>query len=192
MMKRRANAGFTLSETLTTVLLLGIVFAAIGGGIVMLRNSYLAITKKSEAQVLLSTVATQVSADLHNTSDIYTVTTTSGTASTVETYYFCNNRDMAIQYVSKASGSAAAEPLRFIVYGDKEKTPYDLVTSKTNTSLVAVMVPEDGDNLIKYSDGLFTFKIKICDKNDTAQKAIEENEFTVRPYNTVMQDAVAG
>ena len=48
-MKKNRRAGFTLAETLITVLLMAIVFMAITGGFVALQRSYKKITQKANA-----------------------------------------------------------------------------------------------------------------------------------------------
>jgi len=61
--KLHSRAGFNLTETLMTVLLLTIVLGAITGGIAAAQRAYTKIRMKSDAQMLLSTTITEISAE---------------------------------------------------------------------------------------------------------------------------------
>ncbi len=56
--------GFTLSETLMTVVLIGFVTMAMAGGIVAARNVYQRISLRADAQTLLATTVSAVTEDL--------------------------------------------------------------------------------------------------------------------------------
>ena len=61
--RKNKQAGFSLSETLITVLLLTIVLSAVTVGITAVRNSYKRIVLKADAMTLLSTIAVSMEAD---------------------------------------------------------------------------------------------------------------------------------
>ena len=60
--------GFTLSETLMTVVLIGLVTMAMAGGIVAARNVYQRISLRADAQTLLATTVSAVTEDLSSVS----------------------------------------------------------------------------------------------------------------------------
>lgn len=60
--------GFTLSETLMTVVLIGLVTMAMAGGIVAARNVYQRISLRADAQTLLATTVSAVTEDLASVS----------------------------------------------------------------------------------------------------------------------------
>ena len=63
MKKLHSRLGFNLAETLMMVLLLTIVLGAITGGIAAAQRAYTKIRMKSDAQMLLSTTITVISAE---------------------------------------------------------------------------------------------------------------------------------
>jgi prepilin-type N-terminal cleavage/methylation domain-containing protein len=169
-MKNRNKAGFTLSETLTTVLLIGIIFAAVAGGVVVLRNAYESITVRADAQALLSTTVTQVSADLNSA--------TMSMTKDKNTYYFCTNRGAAIRYETEAGSTT--ETTKVLAYNGDEDY---LVTSGTSTKKLAAVLEGFGYNS---SENLFTVTIKVYDKN--TKKELESTELKVRPYIPVVSN----
>lgn len=68
--KKLNNHGFTLSETLVSLLILALVITLTGGGIVVVKNAYERVTMKANAQTLLSTTMTKVSNELRFAEDI--------------------------------------------------------------------------------------------------------------------------
>ncbi len=63
---RRRDAGFTLAETLLAVLIMSIIFTAVGGGVIVLKNNYEKVTQRAQAQVLLATTVSAMNADLES------------------------------------------------------------------------------------------------------------------------------
>lgn len=60
--------GFTLSETLMTVVLIGLITMAMAGGIVAAKNVYQRISLRADAQTLLATTVSAVTEDLSSVS----------------------------------------------------------------------------------------------------------------------------
>lgn len=163
-MKSRRTAGFTLSETLTTVLLLGIIFAAVGGGVVVLRNSYMAITEKADAQVLLSTAVAQISGDLHS------ATMSMKKEGIDNPFYYCSNRGVAIQYQESGDNG-----ITVVTYDGESDS---LVTKVASTKLVLAIKGFAYDAV----SNTFSMTISVNKGTDT----IESTSLTVRPFNTVV------
>ena len=65
-MERLDKKGFTLSETLISVMLLGAIFLAVGGGMVVLGGVNKEVSKKSAAQTMLTSAISEVSNDISN------------------------------------------------------------------------------------------------------------------------------
>ena len=67
-MKRwiKRDDGFTLAETLLAVLIMSIIFTAVGGGVVVMKNNYEKVTQRAQAQVLLATTVSAINADLES------------------------------------------------------------------------------------------------------------------------------
>ena len=68
--KLNSKAGFNLTETLVTILLMTIVLSAITGGIEAARRTYQSVRLKADAQMLLATTITEVSAEFERARDI--------------------------------------------------------------------------------------------------------------------------
>ena len=66
-MKIRNNKGFTLTETLMTVILVLLMTGAVAAGISIMNRTIRRIQNKANAEVLLSTTLTLISSDLKNT-----------------------------------------------------------------------------------------------------------------------------
>ena len=66
-MKIRNNKGFTLTETLLTVILVLLMTGAVAAGISIMNRTIRRIQNKANAEVLLSTTLTLISSDLKNT-----------------------------------------------------------------------------------------------------------------------------
>lgn len=62
--KIHSEEGFTLSETLMTVVLIGLITMAMAGGIVAARNVYQRISLRADAQTLLATTVSAITEDL--------------------------------------------------------------------------------------------------------------------------------
>ena len=66
--KIHSEEGFTLSETLMTVVLIGLITMAMAGGIVAAKNVYQRISLRADAQSLLATTVSAVTEDLSSVS----------------------------------------------------------------------------------------------------------------------------
>lgn len=66
--KIHSEEGFTLSETLMTVVLIGLITMAMAGGIVAAKNVYQRISLRADAQTLLATTGSAVTEDLSSVS----------------------------------------------------------------------------------------------------------------------------
>lgn len=163
MKKLKSQQGFSVSEMLMAVLIIVLTLSFIGGGMTVIKDAYLRITLRAEAETLLSTVITSVSYELRNANEIQKVEET-GENSYWSFYslergyrmYFENQEDNI--YI-KTEVSSAEIPL---------------VTDKTITN---GLVPRL-ENLT-YENQVFTYTIKIYYKNEVYAK----QEISVRPMN---------
>ena len=70
--KRNRKSGFTLAETLLTVLLMSVVLGAVASGIGVTKKAHDAITKKSRAGQMLSLASVRMEKDLGTAGDFVT------------------------------------------------------------------------------------------------------------------------
>lgn len=68
--KLNSKAGFNLTETLVTILLMTIVLSAVTGGIEAARRAYQSVRLKADAQMLLATTITEISTEFERAKDI--------------------------------------------------------------------------------------------------------------------------
>ncbi len=68
--KLNSKAGFNLTETLVTILLMAIVLSAVTGGLEAARRAYQSVRLKADAQMLLATTITEISTEFERTDDI--------------------------------------------------------------------------------------------------------------------------
>lgn len=167
--KQLNKKGFTLSETMMSVLILGLVIAITGGGIAVVKNAYQRITLKSHAQALMSTSITKVSEDLRFAEDIDTDGTDA--AGTVDSPQFTSGET---GYRIRFTNDSDKGIMRTYIYGTSIGSER-LLTDKTMTDgLVPSMT-------CTYDTSAKVFKVKITvSKND---KTISEQEVSIRPLN---------
>ena len=68
--KLNSKAGFNLTETLVTILLMTIVLSAVTGGIEAARRAYQSVRLKADAQMLRATTITEISTEFERAKDI--------------------------------------------------------------------------------------------------------------------------
>lgn len=124
--KIHSEEGFTLSETLMTVVLIGLITMALAGGIVAAKNVYQRISLRADAQTLLATTVSAVTEDLSSVSSCdalqssgssqQTVTLIQDDGNPVESnaFFYAESRGYWMQYRNGsygngASGSGASE-----------------------------------------------------------------------------------
>jgi len=177
-MKKRKRAGFTFAETLITVALLSIVFLAISGGFVVFQRAYKNITRKANAQVMLSTAIMQVTNDCKNATVYYSSTNAMDTSS----------RGYVIRYyVPDTTKGIIVQPFnQSTEQPDTVLKEIPLLTSKTNTDKMYTDFAWADTPCKINSDGtaLFSFTIYIK-ASDEENKVIEQQEIKVRSNNKV-------
>lgn len=163
--KKMNKKGFTLSETLASVLILILVVTIIGGGIVVVKNAYQRITLKANAQVLMSTAITKVSDELKFAENIEGTDTPT---------FVSGNNSYKMSFVN---GDGTADNLGIMeAYATGDSTQnIQLLSTKTMTD---GLVPSITYNYSS-DDKLFTATIEVKKDGTTVSK----QTITVRPLN---------
>lgn len=156
MKKLRAQKGFTLSELLVTLAILGVLTLAIAVGISSATTVYRQSVALSESGVLASTLSQAVSDELHYAKDIRVIEGTDTVTYTSQTY--------------GANVSITADKNGKLMVGS-----YQLVGDAAYTSLKAGVE-------ITYASGAFEVTITISNQEDTT---IRTQTFQVTPVNNV-------
>lgn len=127
-----------------TVLIMTIVMAAITAGVITARNVYLRISRKADAQTLLATTVSALTADFSNATRFGRETNGDGNDNGT---FFTTNRSYSIYYLNNGKGSGSTDKGIYVVpyingkAESSKKTP--LVTQKTQTlDLYAVITAE--------------------------------------------------
>ena len=182
-MKKRKRAGFTFAETLITVALLSIVFLAISGGFVVFQRAYKNITRKANAQVMLSTAIMQVTNDCKNAT-VYYSNKNDSSKNAMDT----SSRGYVIRYyVPDTTKGIIVQPFNHSTeQPDTVLKEIPLLTSKTNTDKMYTDFAWEDTPCTIMPDGtaLFSFTIYIK-ASDEKNKVIEYQKITVRSNSKV-------
>lgn len=118
--KIHSEEGFTLSETLMTVVLIGLITMAMAGGIVAAKNVYQRISLRADAQTLLATTVSAVTEDLSSVSSCdalqssgssqQTVTLIQDDGNPVESnaFFYAESRGYRMQYRNGTYGNGGS------------------------------------------------------------------------------------
>ena len=111
--------GFTLSETLMTVVLIGLITMAMAGGIVAAKNVYQRISLRADAQTLLATTVSAVTEDLSSVSSCDALQSSGssqteaaliqeGTPVGSNAFFYAESRGYRMQYRNGTYGNGAS------------------------------------------------------------------------------------
>lgn len=112
--------GFTLSETLMTVVLIGLVTMAMAGGIVAAKNVYQRISLRADAQTLLATTVSAVTEDLSSVSSCDALQSSGSSQQTVtliqddgnpiesNAFFYAESRGYRMQYRNGTYGNGTS------------------------------------------------------------------------------------
>lgn len=117
--KIHSEEGFTLSETLMTVVLIGLITMAMAGGIVAAKNVYQRISLRADAQTLLATTVSAVTEDLSSvsacdalqssgSSQTEAVLIQEGTPVGSNAFFYTESRGYRMQYRNGTYGNGAS------------------------------------------------------------------------------------
>lgn len=118
--KIHSEEGFTLSETLMTVVLIGLITMAMAGGIVAAKNVYQRISLRADAQTLLATTVSAVTEDLSSVSSCDALQSSGSSQQTVtliqddgnpiesNAFFYAESRGYRMQYRNGTYGNGAS------------------------------------------------------------------------------------
>lgn len=117
--KIHSEEGFTLSETLMTVVLIGLITMAMAGGIVAAKNVYQRISLRADAQTLLATTVSAVTEDLSSVSSCDALQSSgssqteaalieNGTPVGSNAFFYAESRGYRMQYQNGIYGNGAS------------------------------------------------------------------------------------
>ena len=193
--------GFTLSETLMPVVLIGLITMAMAGGIVAAKNVYQRISLRADAQTLLATTVSAVTEDLSSVSSCDALQSSGSSQQEVTliqegnpvepaAFFYAESRGYRMQYRNGTYGNGAsggntgteAQKGIQVVPKDNEGGSIPLLPDKVQTrglyaymESLSVTKPQS-----KEDGGYFTLKIQI--KNGKKGDQVVE-EATVCVHN---------
>lgn len=118
--KIHSEEGFTLSETLMTVVLIGLITMAMAGGIVAAKNVYQRISLRADAQTLLATTVSAVTEDLSSVSSCDALQSSGSSQQTVtliqddgnpiesNAFFYAESRGYRMQYRNGTYGNGTS------------------------------------------------------------------------------------
>lgn len=118
--KIHSEEGFTLSETLMTVVLIGLITMAMAGGIVAAKNVYQRISLRADAQTLLATTVSAVTEDLSSVSSCDALQSSGSSQQAVtlirddgnpvesNAFFYAESRGYRMQYRNGSYGTGAS------------------------------------------------------------------------------------
>ena len=158
MKKIQSQKGFSIPEMLMAVLIMALTLSFIGGGVTVIKDAYLKITIRKEAQILLSTVITAISKELQYADDVQ--------KSDSYLNFYNIDRGYRMSFENKNNNIYIRTEV-----GDEDKP---LLIDKIMTN---GLVPKIKD--LTYIDQIFTYKIEIEYKNEV----LAQQEISIRPMN---------
>lgn len=171
--KLNTSGGFTLAETLVTILIMTIVLSAITGGMMVARNAYRELSRKADAQTLLATSVSVITEDLSGASDFETAP-----SDCVDYSFKTTARGYRIAYRNAGSGSTDGSGN---TSGEKGIYVQPMLTgTDVNTSIETPLVTQKTSTLDLYT------KIEIKDAAADGEKPCSVVKVTVNVYSTLL------
>lgn len=164
--KLKSQQGFSLSEMMLAVLIIALTMGFIGGGITVVKDAYLRITLRAEAQTLMSTAVSAISVELRNADEIQEQISESGKS----TWTFYNIKRGYRIYFENIGENI------FIKTVEDSPTLIPLLTNQTKTNGLVPKIIE-----LKYENQVFTYVIGIYYKDEI----YAEQTINVRPMNAI-------
>lgn len=162
--KLKSQQGFSVVEMLMAILILILTLSFIGGGVTVIKDAYLRITLRTEAQTLLSTIITTVSNELQSANDVKKIE-----QANENIYWSFYNIERGYRMYFENTNNNIYIKTEVLSEG------LPLLTEKTITN---GLVPKIED--LTYENQVFTYTIKIYYKNEV----YAEQEISIRPINT--------
>ncbi len=177
----RSVNGFTLTEVLATVIIVGLVSAMLAGGVMLANKQFSSSMARSQAQELYSTLAKTLDNDLRYTGE-----------------FDNSDKDKGVHYYSEAHGAEIPDRLYL-----KTLTDDGNIQDMHEYGQLALCT-EDGSTISRllgrgaYNNGLvarvdsfsydpdfdcFVIKLSVARLSDTASPIIDGKQFTVKALN---------
>ena len=186
----------TLAETLMAVLIMSIIFTAVGGGVVVMRNNYEKVTLKAKAQVLIATAISAMNMDLEAATKVKI--NDSGDVD----YFYSSRRNLLMKYEAGTIENDGKETYKGILLipelgegvtvtpggtGDPapsaapEQKKYPLVSDRAATDLLYTDFDTAGGLSFDGTNGYFQYT--ICVKKMSDDKVMETMTIMVSPIS---------
>ena len=183
--KLKSNNGFTLVELLVTVLVMSLAGIAMTTGFRMVQNSYNDMTKKANAETLLSTTIYEISSHVRYADNVFTDKEGNNTR------FFDTNSGYIIKIDNPDKNDPVEKNLNGIIVrfyaGNKKLESHQLLSDKAMTDNLNPVIeyikwnrPEDGNKPVTA-----TFKVNVYDNENKDRKApVASQEVTVNLINS--------
>lgn len=161
--KLNRKSGFSLTETLSTMIIMSFVGIMVTTGIISASRAYKQITEHTNAQLMLSNTITALHDELiYALPDSLPDTLNKGTAISFE---HVKNGNETIKFQSADDDKGI-----FISYGEGSSTFYPLVSYQSSTSLY------NNWNVSNEGDGVLSIDVSVCKADGTELIKVENYE----------------
>lgn len=183
MRKLRNRKGMSLSETLITVAVFSVVLVAVTTGSVTSYRVYKQISKKADAETLLSTAVLAVSEDLYNASEVTTGSTKNEVSKTFyNVEYFYNdalnfNECFSNEISTDADGKTVISHLYWTADQTQDAAKiYPAVADKTQMQDLYAVI-ENNELWYDKDANCFMFTIAVYSIDDTEKPIAEQTAY---------------
>ena len=183
----RSQKGFSLTELLVTLVLVGLITTAVAGGIGMVARSYTKVVDRADAEQLLSTTVSRITDEL-SFAEPYSATKPVNAPDGKTVEFVSGLTGMRVRITAKGTGegASAADSLHMYYYYVKESADADLkdiplYDSKLKDRMTVTY------KTINYNNGLFTIeKLGVTLKGKT-DPIVMIDRYTVSRINDQSQ-----
>ena len=186
LQKLYKEEGMTLAETLMAVLIMSIIFTAVGGGVVVMKNNHEKVTWKAEAQVLIAATISAINMDLEAATRV-----TMGESNDQVKCFFSSRRNLLMTFVDTNDNTGIA--LASTNDQGTAGATASLLMKRTMSKTLHTKFKSD-ENPLKYviSDGEqphFEYTIQVV-KDSNSDTVMEEMTVMVSPISPVEVNAI--
>ena len=173
--KLNSRAGFSLTELLVAVLILGMVSSVVAGGIPVARDAYNKVTVTANAQVLLSTAITSLRNQLGTASDVKITGT--------ELNYYNSGTGVNSRIYKSSSDPQVIMIQEYLAGGvvkDADKVGKERQLVSDAASNKDLFVTYDSVSRPEGSDLIVFKNISVRKKNETGKSIVSLDELNIR------------
>ena len=179
----KSEQGLTLAETLLAVLIMSIIFTAVGGGVVVMKNNYEKVTLKAEGMTLLSTAVHAINMELESAK--YNPTPSEAGDSIGGICIYSLHRNSMVIFTQEMSSKG--QNIIYLLMSDSRGNPLEKSDEKRNALLSPGMMTKGLSVVLKNlnydtGNGCFSYTVDVIPKGKPSEP-VETETVYVKPIN---------